>query len=698
MPQYEVEVNGKVYEVEAESPEMADEAARGQAYVNQRRADVAPQQAHQRSLPAKLRKGLADAPQRVLESMSQLLTALGEATGAQPFGTVEDQTARMNTRRLLATEGDEAIEDAADIGEVALLGLPVGASAAAARGTTTVRGLLGRGVAQPAVEAAVLNPASETATSPLDVMKERALAGGVSAAITTPTAAVSALRPSLHNYMVALKQRAVRNQATLDARRTAGDFLGNQDALTVSQQTGNDIARSLEVQVKATDAQNFFVKQFERYQERWDLMVRDFARQGGIQRGDVSYLGTARRLSDAWKASEASAQSAASALYGNRLNQVLTIAARDPSRFPVPFNNLAQATDDIAAGSGGGDWWRAIYPGAERPSFAIRRLDDYLKQVQGGPFTQGLDIPELVNMRRALNQMDQDFYQAIRSNPNVASDMLSRHATLRKVIRAVDADIAAFRQSVPANRPARQALEEYAAANDEYGQFKDMQDFMRQTATGQLFGGTIPMDPQAYLKRVAEMEPAQQTVLVNILRQQDPEALAHLRVSLVESALDQGRKAALAGREASRGPVDINAIGKAMVGENGAVAQRIFSPAQFAEVNKGLAAIRVLNEAAEGGISVSRSPNFESGAMAGVSMAGAFLARMAYRLAGARIIERVMFTPEGIQSLDVAADLYRANRPVSANKIARAVGYLAAASGTAGEMDPELVEWVEAND
>jgi hypothetical protein len=204
MPQvYEIEVNGKLYEAEADSPEAAAEAAKAMAYGESRRADVAPRQAHQRTLPGKLGTGLSDAPMRAWEALQQLGAAIGEGTGMVPEGTVADQTIDMNTRRLLKTGGDEATEEAADIGEVALLSAAPGANALrSGKAATSVLKAFGKTAGVGAAEAALMMPASETAQSPGDVFKERATAAALSAGVIAPIAATAMIKPYAHNWLV----------------------------------------------------------------------------------------------------------------------------------------------------------------------------------------------------------------------------------------------------------------------------------------------------------------------------------------------------------------------------------------------------------------------------------------------------------------------------------------------------------------
>jgi hypothetical protein len=707
MPQvYEVEVNGKLYEAEADSPEAAAEAAKAMDYMAGRRADVAPQQAHQRTLPGKLGTGLSDAPMRAWEALKQLGAAIGEGTGMVPEGTVADQTVDMNTRRLLKTGGDPATEEAADIGEVALLSAAPGANALrSGKATTSVLKAFGKTAGVGAAEAALMLPASETAMEPGDVFKERATAAALSASITAPVAATAMIKPAAHNWLVRLKQRAQTNEQTLKARREAGGWLDGQ-TLTVSQQTGNDIAKSLELQVKATAASNFLNNQTEEMMKRWEAFSRFVGKGKDGKPVDMSFMVAARKLSDAWKDGEQAAQAAASRAYGYQLEQVVELGRLDKSRFPVGFSNLSKATDELAAGSGGRDWWRAIYgPGAEAPAGKIAELDRYIKEIQSNPgFTQAMDVHEVVMLRKNLNQLDNDFYEARKRSPNIDPDLLARHSALRKVVRALDADIGAV--VAKDGTAASDALKLYKGANQQYAEFKDLQDFMRQTATGQWFGGFQPADAQKFLVQLGGMEPAQQTVLVNTLQsggEAGQQALHGLRMALVEQAIASGRN--MAGRAASEGSADLRQLGRALMGDMGPLGSKIFTPTQFAEMQKGLGAIRILEEAPRG-FSVNRGPQIESGTMAAVSGSGPFLARMVWRLGGAGKVERMLFTPEGLKRLDVLADVARQDpsKPFGVaqrNRVARVGAYMISSGLIADEIPPEeqaaFRQWVEEN-
>lgn len=698
---YEVELNGETYEVEAPSQ---DEAVKAAEYMAGRRAEVAPRQAYQRSLPGRFVRGVKDVPRRVLESIQQLGTAVGEATGLMAPGSVEEQTLEQNMRRVIATGGDPAAEEAADLGELVVLGIPVGAGVGfgARTVTTSLAKALGKTAGVSAGTAALTMPASETAGTPGDVFAERATAAGLSLGVTGAVAAVAALRPAVHNFMVGLKQRTEQNAQTVKQRLAAGRWLeGPRGTLTVSQQTGSDVARSLEIQVKATQAQNFLNEQVEQQMSRWEALNRWVGKGSGMRPKDTSFLTTARDLSKAWTSSEATAQAAASRAYGQQMSQVVNLASKDPTFFPVKFDNLGAAAEEIAVTSGG-KWWRSLFPGAKAATGPIAQLDKYLESVRTGPGLsivglkgEGLSVTEIVRLRRALNEMDSEFYTAIKSSPDVDPALLQRHRALTKVIRAVDADIEATVASLPPNSLARDALGLYVEANKQYHQFKDLQDFMRQTATAQWFGGFQPADAQKFLVRLGQMEPAQQVLLVNTLQaggEAGKLALHKLRMGLVQQALEKAKQVPT--RAASAGEIDLHRIGTAMMGDLDVLGSRIFAPKQLAEIKRGLAAIRVLEEAPTS-VSVNRAPSVESGVMAAGSMSMPFLARVAWRAMGGPRLEALLFSKEGLKSLDVLADLRRAldtgGIPKSrAPQIAAAITYVANATGVAEEMPPEL--------
>lgn len=703
METYEVELDGETYEVEAESQELAVKSAQ---YMAGRRADVAPRQAHQRTLPGRMARGLADVPMRVLESGKQLVAAVGEATGLAAPGAVQEQVQEQNLRRVLATGGDPAAEEVADLYELVVLGIPVGAGVGmgARAATTSLAKAIGKTAGVAAGTAALTMPASETAQSPGDVFAERATAAGVSLGVTGAVAAVAALRPALHNFVVGLKERTEKNLETIKQRTGAGRWLGGgRGTLTVSQQTGSDVARSLEIQVKATQAQNFLNDQMQRQMSRWEALNRWVGKGSGLRPKDTSFLTTARDLSKAWTASEAAAQSAASRAYGQQMSEVVYLAGKDQSYFPVKFDNLQSVTNEISQTTGG-RWWNNLFPGAKRATGPIAQLDEYLTGVRNAPGLarspilgrgKDLSVTEIIQLRRNLNEMDSEFFTAIKSSPDVDPALLQRHRALRRVIGAVDSDIEATLAALPKGSPAAEALTKYVEANKQYAQFKDLQDFMRQSATAQWFGGFQQADAQKFLVRLGQMEPAQQVLLVNTLQaggEAGKMALHKLRMGLVQQALEKAKQVPT--RAASEGSVDLNKLGQAMMGDLDVLGSRIFAPKQLAEVKRGLAAIRVIGEA-PGSVSVNRAPSVESGVMAVGSMSVPFLARSIWRVMGGPALEAMMFTKEGLKHLDTLADLRRAVDAggipkSSAPQIASAVSYVAGAAGVAGEMPPEL--------
>ena len=704
---YEIDLNGKVYEVEADSEE---EAVRAAEYMEGRRQESASIRQQQRTGGSKALTGLADAPRRVVEGFQQLGTAAGEFLGVMDEGATEEQTRAMNVRRLAATGGDPDIEQAADVGEVTLNALPVVSLARGARVLSQLRNserlwpLLGRAAGGTGGAAGLATGASETAMAPEDVFAERATAAAVGAGIAAPVAMAIGLRPLVHNYVIKLKRQAQINDELVAAKKK----MFNVGELTLSQQGGNSVIRSMEIQVKATAAQNFFNRQFERTSKVFNSMIDHFAKRSGVDRGSVSFLNTALRVSEAWKKSSRAAHSAANHMYGQRLSAALDLASKDPSKFPIPFDSLR---DTVARWSSetGQPWWRIIHPGANKMSTEFKVLDDYMtslasrnaKLAAHGAPPEGVGFQEIVRIRRALNNEDQAYWNAINNNTVLTPAQKDAHRAVKEMKDAVDTDIDAFlaadkasRQSAvtvagqPIQRPAIAALEEYRSANADFRDFQKFQRAMNQTATANWFGGRIVDDPEKALLELARMEPAQQRQLTKVLREQDPEALDQLRVGLMDTAFRQMVNAT--GRRASRGTVDPDAFAKGITNAYGEVmGKEIFTPAQFAMLNRGLATVRVLREGPENIMSVNRAPGFETTTMAVVSWSSAFLARAMVRISGLGRAERLLFSEEGLRSLEVLRDAYRGGSKYKPNQIVRAVTVIATQAGMTGELpDP----------
>jgi hypothetical protein len=634
---------------------------------------------------------------RLWENFAQMGAALSELGGNE--GAVDRQAQEMNARRYAATGGDPAMEEGADLGEMAGLMVPGGAVLRAGKvlpelaPATSMLKSMGRIAKDAVIGSAGMMGASETAQSAGDVLATRATGTALSIAPTAIVGLVTGARAAMGNVFTRMKQSADLNTAQMEELKNM--LPGQKSALPVSMQTGNTRAMAFERQVQQTQAQNYYNKIFSEFADAFDPVMHHFdklRRRMNIKgsAGGSSY-DIALRVKDAWSKQARATQAAASRLYGQSVSGAIAKAGRDTAKFPVPFTGAA-ATAAKWAGEDHGAWWRRIAPGADRPVGAIEKLDTYFTNIVEGGMTPALDVSEIIMMRRNLNAMDKNFYEAIQNAGKAPSqEVMNQHRALGEMIDALDSDVDTFLKANPSNRPAVQALMDMKAANETYTAGKVAQRKLQESATGQLFGFHIPDDPEKALLAIAGREPAQQRILFNVLRANDPGALADLRYTLVKNAFDSATGGV--GRAARRGKVDPKAFADAVTNRYGQViGSELFTPAEYAKLKQGVSSVRVLTGSVEGQVDPNTAVSLESAAMAVASRASAFIARTLFRLKGTNHLEELLMSDAGIRSLDVLADVYKGGSKYKPNQVAAAIAQLGVIAGVTPE-EGDVDEW-----
>jgi hypothetical protein len=445
------------------------------------------------------------------------------------------------------------------------------------------------------------------------------------------------------------------------------------------------------------------VDQFKRFQQATEGATASIRR--AATSGNPDDLATAWKVHKAWNAHKATTQAAASRQYGGRVATALTLAGQDAAKYPLPIDNLSEVTARWTAETGGQPWWRKIHPGADKMSREFESLDNYLTSIKAnnaamnspngqfatpriGTVSEGISIQEMIMARRALSMEDQMYWRATNAGKDPTPAQYDTHRAVREMMGAIDKDIDAYlAKAGNSNTPGVKAIREFREANVQYGEFKDMADFMSNTASAQYFSGRIADNPGKALYELASRSPAEQTILTNVLRSADPQALNDLRAGLVNHAL---RAMVDPTRDASRGLIDPEKFAKAMIGEYGTVGAHIFEPAQLAQIERALATVRVLANGPEGVVSVSRAPSVESTAMALISASRAFLTRAAVRISGLGKVEDLLFSQEGLKSLEVLRSANAGTWRGPASEVTKAIAKIGAIAAQ-GEVPDELV-------
>ncbi len=699
------QVNLAELEADLEAADAAGDTATAEAiaaqirsaqYTAGREAEVKARQTEHRAMGEKIATGAKEGVRRIPEGIQQLGLAIAEAAGFVDPGRTQAMTEEMMGRRFAATGGNADVEQSADVTEAVTSAIPGVSLLRTARVLPKIKetGKLVPAVARAmggGATAGVVSGADETAEVPADVLATHAVNAGLGAGLTGLAALTMGAKPLVHNYMVRLKENADQNAAALAAQRNALDV----GPLSLSQQSGNVVARNLEVQAYATKAQNFFNTQFERFAKATEAIVDPIRRAASSKNPDD--LVTAWKVHKAWQAHKSATIAAANREYGGHISKAITLAGKDAAPFPLPFDNLAGVTSRWVSETGGQPWWRKIHPGADKLSPEFQSLDNYLTGIANnnarmnappgqfgtpriGTAKEGISVQEMINARRALSTEDQSYWRAVREGRDPTPAQRDSHRAVREMMDAMDKDIDAFLAANKGrNLPAMEAIQVFRDANVKHKQFWEMQDFMGQTTAAQWFGGRISDDPAKSLLELARRSPAEQAILVNVLRN-DPETLMDFRAGLVNQAM----RAMLEnpGRPAARGMIDPDRFVAQMTGEYGTIGKNIFTPGQLKDIEKAMNTVRVLANAPEGVMSVSRAPSVESTAMALISQSRAFLTRALVRISGLGKVEDLLFSDEGLKSLDTIHQVLRGTWRGSANEVTKAIAKIGAVAGT----------------
>jgi hypothetical protein len=265
---------------------------------------------------------------------------------------------------------------------------------------------------------------------------------------------------------------------------------------------------------------------------------------------------------------------------------------------------------------------------------------------------EGMGIEQMVLFRRALNTADAGYWAAKRGSQEITPALNQMHRAVSELQAAFDKDISGFIAKNASDRPAVQALRTLADANKDHTKFWKLQHEVEQTTLANTLGINAGIDPEQTLLQIARMEPRQQRELAMVLQAQSPGALADLRLLLVNNAVQDAVSGST--RAARHGLVDPEAFGKAILDKHGNVfGSEIFTPAQYAQLQRGLSTIRVLKDGAFGTENVNRALSLEGTGMAGASGSVAFLTRAMIRIFGLGRAEELLFTKEGLRSLEV---------------------------------------------
>jgi len=175
-----------------------------------------------------------------------------------------------------------------------------------------------------------------------------------------------------------------------------------------------------------------------------------------------------------------------------------------------------------------------------------------------------------------------------------------------------------------------------------YARYAAQEARVEAQAIEQMFGMS-PRDPEAAVRKLLTMEPAEQARAINLLRQNFPESLDALKAWKLEDVLRRGFSQAQEGKAHGLRANDIISEltnGKGVAGADGG----LWSRSELKDIEATVAYLRLIqsrSQLKDGGVEAMRV------FMALVSRSGAFMAGAGWRIFGNPGLEQRMFSEEG---------------------------------------------------
>lgn len=624
---YDVEFNGEVYEVEADSPEQA-----AAAFAPQQKAD--PQagvrqfrQQQQFGAPevsaedaGNLGESLAEGGRRIVGNVKQGLGAVADFAnqlfkGKSYYDPVTGQYADSSARRA-ATEQESARRQSAgelSPGQEFLAGTVESAPFMVAGGVgplaraESVTGAMLKNSSLGALEAGLqFDDGGDWANDML-------IAGGGTAAFTGATAAIPGaanmirrgIRSSLTNPRV---QGAVN-----EARDTLGDF-----AISLAQRTGMPIVRTLERASYNEPMQEFYAAQTDDIVNR----VAKELNQNSLGPGT---------LESNFDKSRATIQAELTNLYNKRdtaWEQGLAKVAMKGGSQEVQTPNLFTAIDKVrrAAQNPLINLTRDKLPGRVINSLTTLQT----QAAQGRQPTVG----QVAALLQGLTGLQKE------------ADPVKK-ALANELRTALDADLRAARAASPPNvtpnplvgpgqaRGPGDALQELLDVRQAYAENAQKAMLVKNGATYNMLGanlkkGEIP-PPEQLMDNFYNLKPTQQVKVRSWMARNTPDTLAHMRQAAVDQAVAKSR----AMTAATDSEYSLDALERSLFDvDNGSIARNraLFTPTEQRKLDGIRSALRVVKGMRPPSVGAAGTPlKPEDVAINAVSWSGPFVARQITR-------------------------------------------------------------------
>lgn len=666
MATFEVEFNGKTYEVEAPDAATAaaafDSAPQGEykpdlQYVDARantRADIA---------------GLV----RPVSGVVQKATGLAEGVGVLPEGATKYVTDKANALESFIvgakpearTEAQKrAISTTSTIAEAAVPGVGVGKLLGPAKG---VAKLAASGAAAGAAGAAtVFDPEVQSAW-------ESNLGLGAGALIGSVVSPAMSLTPAVRNRIL----KVFRSPPTPESMKLIRElresplFKSAEERLTLGQRTGDPRIEIQEARVQNRVAQNVYNRQLADAEKRIMRIVDGSPGRTPAELGEDlrQSLHTARTLRTR----------AASDEYGAYLDEAETLAKADVANTAgVRTSNFANALSEANVPP---EKWQMLYDSApEKHRGAVKEALDMLQKNDGR-----MQLGDMMKVHQALNTLRRNLSAADKAGKRLNADAASDNRLAASLQSALQKDIDHMEglvnqakqqfqgQPVPpgVEIPGQSyvdAWDTFKRARAAYAQRMNEEKYIEAQLLEKEFGMS-PFDAEASFKKLLSADIREQQRMVSLM---SPETLQDLKRWKIQEAVNKAFNASVKG--ATVGTKADALINQLTDGKN-VSGQAIWSPSEIKDIKGAVAMLRLVQSR-----STLKDPGIEPQriVMAMISMAKPFVAGIGYRLVVNESLEKLMFTAAGRKHLQALA-----TAPVNSPKYAAAAGWVAAQAAEA---------------
>lgn len=638
MPTFQVQHDGKTYEVQADSAEHAaaafdapdPKATKGPQWPTTSPWYTTPGSPEAgQPIPKGDGLGLRGAGERLAEPITRAAEGFAQLmeSGASYLPGGNPQSAADLTKATDARRAAYEKRQGPGSGTQADIAsglLPVGAASAEANASTSFfKALMRRTATGGAISAAQYVPEGGSRT-------QNALFGAAgAAALHTVAAAV----PAVKNVVTRAITKAEANPRTAATVAGASNFFKGSNAVenpapySLGQQSGDPVVTRLEQRAFGPQQQELGARQADEAAARFGELAD---RAATVSKLDASAPGVAGAVNSTLRNTVLGMRSERSQGFKAGMSTVLAMAGPGGGPGLVPLTNLSNEYAAIIVE----DANAFNINGQILPKGVERAAEEVQKATSAGA---KIKIPTIQYILQGLSQ-DQPHGAGIFMS--TADARVEMYRSRLKAALEKDLDSAGVNAT---SSPAFAALQK---TRKTYAQQSDALRKVEDGSLNQLFGNPQALaTPQAALDKFYGLRSADQQTAVDLLSKNHPEALDAMRAHRIRTALTDAQTAGAAKNSA----FDIQKFNDDMFGGDKANSPLWGNDANSQQIRAGAAHLRVLLNAPQGGGGSLIAP--EDISINLVSRTAAFVARIVTRAAYGKYGDQLLGTPEGLAAL-----------------------------------------------